>query len=77
MTESLTLGCDLRFADLHGRDGLVRLDGHFVRDRGKLPQELAQGVSGTARSMGASTDGLYNSLVTLGGLAPFTGSLSK
>ena len=30
MTESLTLGCDLRFADLHGRDGLVRLDGHFV-----------------------------------------------
>ena len=30
MTESLTLGCDLRFADLYGRDGLVRLDGHFV-----------------------------------------------
>ena len=30
MTESLTLGFDLRFADLYGRDGLVRLDGHFV-----------------------------------------------
>ena len=30
MTESLTLGFDLRFADLYGRDGLVRLDGCFV-----------------------------------------------
>jgi len=30
MTESLTLGFDLRFADLYGRDGLVRLDGRFV-----------------------------------------------
>jgi NADPH-dependent glutamate synthase beta subunit-like oxidoreductase/NAD(P)H-flavin reductase len=30
MTESLTLGFDLRFADLYGRDGLVRLDGQFV-----------------------------------------------
>ena len=30
MTENLTLGFDLRFADLYGRDGLVRLDGQFV-----------------------------------------------
>jgi len=30
MTQSLTLGFDLRFADLYGRDGLVRLDGQFV-----------------------------------------------
>src|ERR1700733_3897465 len=30
MVESITLGFDLQFADLHGRDGLVRLDGHFV-----------------------------------------------
>jgi NADPH-dependent glutamate synthase beta subunit-like oxidoreductase len=30
MTESLTLGFDLRFADLYGSDGLVRLDGQFV-----------------------------------------------
>ena len=30
MTDSLTLGFDLRFADLYGRDGLVRLDGQFV-----------------------------------------------
>ena len=30
MNESLTLGFDLRFADLYGRDGLVRLDGQFV-----------------------------------------------
>jgi hypothetical protein len=30
MTESLTLGFDLRVADLYGRDGLVRLDARFV-----------------------------------------------
>jgi NADPH-dependent glutamate synthase beta subunit-like oxidoreductase/NAD(P)H-flavin reductase len=30
MTESLKLGFDLRFADLYGRDGLVRLDASFV-----------------------------------------------
>ena len=30
MTESLTLGFDLRFADLYGRDGLARLDARFV-----------------------------------------------
>src|SRR6476620_8244746 len=30
MTQSLTLGFDLRFADLYGRSGLVRLDGQFV-----------------------------------------------
>jgi NADPH-dependent glutamate synthase beta subunit-like oxidoreductase/NAD(P)H-flavin reductase len=30
MIDNVALGFDLRFADLHGRDGLVRLDGHFV-----------------------------------------------
>src|SRR5262249_12490210 len=30
MSESLSLGFDLRFEDLYGRDGLVRLDGCFV-----------------------------------------------
>ena len=30
MTESPTLGFDLRFEDLYGRDGLVRLDARFV-----------------------------------------------
>jgi NADPH-dependent glutamate synthase beta subunit-like oxidoreductase/NAD(P)H-flavin reductase len=30
MTESLTLGFDLRFAELYGRDGLVRVDARFV-----------------------------------------------
>ena len=30
MTEGITLAFGLRFADLYGRDGLVRLDGCFV-----------------------------------------------
>jgi len=40
MSESLALGFDLRFADLHDREGLVRLDGCFVAFLAERDREL-------------------------------------
>src|SRR6266849_5418610 len=40
MSESLALGFDLRFADLHDREGLVRLDGCFVTFLAERDREL-------------------------------------
>ncbi|MEA2967885.1 MAG: hypothetical protein QOE78_1146, partial [Alphaproteobacteria bacterium] len=56
MTESLTLGFDLRFADLYGRDGLVRLDGQFVDFLKAQSPELHNRLM-TARAAPAQLEG--------------------
>src|SRR6476619_7115943 len=56
MTQSLTLGFDLRFADLYGRSGLVRLDGQFVDFLKAQSPELHNRLM-TARAAPAQLEG--------------------